>query len=59
VQQSITTNTLFYGDNLAVIREYIPDESVDLVYLGPRCHGCGPEDVEGGHKSSHRLQCIW
>jgi adenine specific DNA methylase Mod len=35
VQQSITTNTLFYGDNLAIMREYIPDESVDLVYLDP------------------------
>jgi site-specific DNA-methyltransferase (adenine-specific) len=35
VQQSITTNTLFYGDNLAIMREYIPDESVDLVYLNP------------------------
>ena len=34
MQQSITTNTLFYGDNLAIMREYIPDESVDLVYLG-------------------------
>jgi hypothetical protein len=33
VQQSIATNTLFYGDNLAIMREYIPDESVDLVYL--------------------------
>jgi hypothetical protein len=33
VQLSITTNTLFYGDNLAIMREYIPDESVDLVYL--------------------------
>ncbi|MCH8206384.1 MAG: restriction endonuclease [Chloroflexi bacterium] len=28
-------NTLYYGDNLAVLREYIPDESVDLVYLDP------------------------
>jgi site-specific DNA-methyltransferase (adenine-specific) len=28
-------NTLFYGDNLAILREYIPDESVDLVYLDP------------------------
>ena len=33
MQQSITTNTLFYGDNLAIMREYIPDESVELVYL--------------------------
>jgi site-specific DNA-methyltransferase (adenine-specific) len=31
----ITTNTLFYGDNLAILREYISDESVDLVYLDP------------------------
>ena len=36
VQQSIITNTPFYDDNLAIMREYIPDESVDLVYLGPR-----------------------
>ena len=28
-------NTLYYGDNLNVLREYIPDESVDLVYFDP------------------------
>ncbi len=28
-------NTLYYGDNLPVMREYIPDASVDLVYLDP------------------------
>jgi DNA modification methylase len=28
-------NILYYGDNLAVLREYIADESVDLVYLDP------------------------
>jgi DNA modification methylase len=28
-------NQLFYGDNLAVMRESIKDESVDLVYLDP------------------------
>ena len=28
-------NTLYYGDNLDVLRRYIPDESVDLVYLDP------------------------
>ena len=31
----ITRNTLFYGDNLPILREYIPDESVDLIYLDP------------------------
>ena len=28
-------NTLYYGDNLKVLREYIKDESVDLIYLDP------------------------
>ena len=28
-------NALYYGDNLAVLREHVPDESVDLVYLDP------------------------
>lgn len=27
--------TLFYGDNLYVLREYVADESVDLIYLDP------------------------
>lgn len=33
--KSITQNTLFYGDNLNILREHIPDESVDLIYLDP------------------------
>jgi len=28
-------NQLYYGDNLAVLREHIKDETVDLVYLDP------------------------
>lgn len=28
-------NTLYYGDNLDILRRYISDESVDLVYLDP------------------------
>ncbi len=28
-------NTLYYGDNLQVLREHLPAESVDLVYLDP------------------------
>jgi site-specific DNA-methyltransferase (adenine-specific) len=31
----ITENTLFYGDNLPILRDYIPTESVDLIYLDP------------------------
>ncbi len=29
------TNTLYYGDNLDILRRYIADESVDLIYLDP------------------------
>ena len=29
------TNTLYYGDNLEVLRRYVKDESVDLIYLDP------------------------
>jgi len=28
-------NRLYYGDNLDILREHIPDESVDLIYLDP------------------------
>jgi site-specific DNA-methyltransferase (adenine-specific) len=28
-------NTLYYGDNLDILRRYIDGESVDLVYLDP------------------------
>lgn len=28
-------NSLYYGDNLDILREYISDESVDLIYLDP------------------------
>jgi len=28
-------NRLFYGDNLEVLRKYVEDESVDLVYIDP------------------------
>jgi site-specific DNA-methyltransferase (adenine-specific) len=28
-------NKLYYGDNLEVLRRYLPDQSVDLIYLDP------------------------
>lgn len=35
MRKTPTINTLFYGDNLDILRTYIEDESVDLVYLDP------------------------
>ena len=28
-------NTLYYGDNLKILRDYVKDDSVDLIYLDP------------------------
>ena len=32
---TLKTNLLYFGDNLPILRENIPDESIDLVYLDP------------------------
>lgn len=29
------TNQLYYGDNLDILRNHIPDESIDLIYIDP------------------------
>ncbi len=31
----LQTNVLYYGDNLDILRRYLPDAAVDLVYLDP------------------------
>src|ERR1700758_137638 len=31
----MTKNVLYYGDNLDILRRYVKDETVDLVYLDP------------------------
>ena len=28
-------NKLYFGDNLEILREYVAEESVDLIYLDP------------------------
>ena len=38
-------NTLYYGDNLDIMKEHIKDESVDLIYLDPPFQiGCFNEE---------------
>ena len=41
----IDPNVLYYGDNLEVLRKYLPDESVDLVYLDPPFNSKRPYNV--------------
>ena len=31
----LRTGVLYYGDNLDILRHYVRDESVDLIYLDP------------------------
>jgi hypothetical protein len=31
------TNKLYFGDNLKILRDYVPKASVDLIYLDPAC----------------------
>jgi len=31
----LATNVIYYGDNLDILRRYLPDAAVDLVYLDP------------------------
>src|SRR3990172_5962404 len=35
VCHGVKTDVLYYGDNLEILRKYVPDGSVDLVYLYP------------------------
>ena len=53
------TNVLYYGDNLDILRRYLPDASVDLVYLDPPFNSNRDYNVifkdESGRKSDAQL----
>jgi DNA modification methylase len=50
----MTKNRLYYGDNLDVLRRYVPDESVDLVYLDPPFNSNANYNVLFAEKSGTR-----
>jgi len=35
IRLAMSHNTLYYGDNLLILRQHIPDAAVDLIYLDP------------------------
>jgi DNA modification methylase len=55
-------NTLYYGDNLEVLRRYIADESVDLVYLDPPFNSAQDYNVlfqeRDGHDAEAQIQAF-
>ena len=56
------TNVLYYGDNLTILRDYISDASVDLVYLDPPFNSKRDFNIifkdESGNKSDAQLQAF-
>ena len=55
----ISENTLFYGDNLPILRHYVADASVDLIYLDPPFNSNRSYNVlfkqEGGPESESQI----
>lgn len=51
---SMKKNQLYYGDNLDVLRRYVADESVDLVYLDPPFNSNANYNVLFAEKSGTR-----
>ncbi len=54
-------NHLYYGDNLDVLRRYIADESVDLVYLDPPFNSNATYNVlfaEHGEKAASQIKAF-
>ena len=59
---ALTRNTLFYGDNLPVMREHVAAESVDLVYLDPPFNSNASYNVlfkaPEGHRSQAQIEAF-
>ena len=49
-------NLLYYGDNIDILRRYVEDESVDLVYLDPPFNSNADYNVLFAEKSGEKAQ---
>jgi site-specific DNA-methyltransferase (adenine-specific) len=62
MQKTPAHNTLFYGDNLAILRERIADESIDLIYLDPPVNSNATYNVlfkaPDGHQSQAQIEAF-
>ena len=48
-------NKLYFGDNLNILRKYVPDESIDLIYLDPPFNSNATYNVLFQEKRVERL----
>lgn len=55
----LETNVLYYGDNLEILRRYVPGDSIDIVYLDPPFNSQRDYNVifksEAGRRSDAQL----
>ncbi len=51
-------NTLYYGDNLDILRNRISDESVDTIYLDPPINTARNEEMDFGSRISDAVRSI-
>ena len=62
MRKTPSVNTLFYGDNLDILRDYVEDESVDLVYLDPPFNSSATYNVlfkaPGGEGSQAQIEAF-
>ena len=49
-------NKLYFGDNLKILREYVPDASVDLIYLDPPFNSSATYNVLFKEKERRRIR---
>ena len=55
-------NRLYYGDNVDILPEHFPDESVDLIYLDPPFNSNASYNIlfseKSGEKSKSQIQAF-
>ena len=56
MMREIIENTLFYGDNLPILRDCIADESIDLIYLDPPFNSNRSYNVLFKHESGEEAE---
>src|SRR5215469_15027572 len=58
----MSAKVLYYGDNLSVLREYVRDESIDLVYLDPPFNSQASYNIlfraPGGEQSHAQIEAF-
>ncbi len=61
-RQQVTENTLYYGDNLDILRRYIEDEFADLIYLDPPFNSQATYNVlfgeQNGSQAAAQIQAL-